>query len=126
MGLIEDNAEVTMLAKKVKRSLEKQRGGSLASDNVMNEVSPGFDKLIGGSSKIKYKLFHGYGGNPPISLPAANLAQIPNNMSASMVHAYAQPLTPNIPSSSAMIFPSYYANFNPLLTNGGKKKKTKK
>lgn len=105
-----------------KYRISRQTGGSLASDNVMNNVENSFDRLIGG--KLKYKLHH-RGGNPtvPTSLPAASLSQTLNNMSSSMMTSYAQPLTPNIQATNTMMFPSYYANFNPLLTNGGRKSK---
>ena len=90
-------------------SVRCKKGGSLASDNVINVLQ---NELWAKGGKLKYCLHHGAG----TGLPAASLTQPINNMPASMATNVAQPLTPSIPSSTSMIYPDYYTSFSPLLT----------
>ena len=90
-------------------SVRCKKGGSLASDNVMNVLQ---NELWAKGGKLKYRLHHGAGAG----LPAASLTQPISNMSSSMATNFAQPLTPTIPSSTSMIYPNYYTSFSPLLT----------
>jgi len=95
-------------------SAKIKKGGSLASDNVMNVIQ---NELWTKGGKLKYRLHHGAGTGTGI--PAPSLTQPLNNMTNSMAVHYAQPLTPEIPSSTNMIYPSYYTTFSPLLTQAG-------
>lgn len=84
-------------------------GGSVASDNVMN--------CIKGGKRFNYRLHHG--ASPPMGIPIDTLSHTVDNMSSSMTSHTSQPLTPNIPFTNNIVFPSYYTSFYPLLTQSG-------
>ena len=93
-----------------------KKGGSVASDNVMNSIR--------GGERFPYRLHHGSG--PATGLPIDSLNQPLDNMPSGMATSYAQPLTPNISNSTTtMIYPSYYNSFSPLLTQSGGLRKKK-
>ena len=99
----------------------KTSGGSLASDNVVSSL-----KLhSGGREKSNYRLCHSQQGGLSTAMPAASLDTTLNNMPNSMQTTYAQPLTPVIPTATNMIYPSYYADFYPLLTQSAGRRQNK-